>query len=114
MGGPIEPTERLCVPHRGWLTYRYGVNAAGTRELRIDYGLQEITFTEPHLFAFGEQLGRAPSFTGETAMAWGPGYGWHELRPLLGALLDAGILARGAPPDVPRGGGLAARRGEHR
>jgi len=96
------------VPHRKRLIHRYGVNEAGVRELRIDYGLQEITFTEAHLFAFGEQLGRAPSFTGEAAMAWGPGYDWHELQPLLEALLDAGILARGEPTDDPRGGGLTA------
>jgi hypothetical protein len=106
----LEPTERLFVPHRKRLTHTYRVNEDGVRELRIDYGLKEITFDEPHLFAFGEQLGQVPSFTGQLATTWGPGYPWDELEPLLEALIEQGILQRGEATDDPRGGGLVASR----
>jgi hypothetical protein len=104
----VEPTERLFVPHRKRLSYSYVINEDGIRELRLDYGLKEITFDEEHLFAFGEQLVRESSFTGATATMWGPGYAWDELRPLLEALLTEGILRRGDGDGLndPRGGGL--------
>ncbi|HEY6180330.1 MAG TPA: hypothetical protein VIX73_38070, partial [Kofleriaceae bacterium] len=108
MAAAIEPTDRLCVPHRKRLFQSYGVNDQGLRELRIDYGLKEITFDDERFFAFGEQLVTATSFTGHDATAWGPGYEWDELRPLLEALLDEGILVRGETRDDPRGGGLVA------
>jgi len=104
----IEPTERLFVPHRKRLSYSYVINEDGARELRLDYGLKEITFDEEHLFAFGEQLVREPSFTGAIATMWGPGYAWDELRPLLESLLAEGLLRRGDGDGLndPRGGGL--------
>ena len=108
MATEIEPTEQLCVPHRKRLLHSYVVNDDGLRELRIDYGLKEITFDDERFFAFGEQLVTATSFTGHDATAWGPGYDWDELRPLLEALLDEGILVRGETRDDPRGGGLVA------
>jgi hypothetical protein len=103
----IAPAERLFVPNRKRLSSAYGVNEEGQRELRIFYGLKEVTFDDARYFAFGEQLVAVPSFTGEDATAWGPGYGWDELQPFLAALVDEGILARGEPSDDPRGGGLA-------
>jgi hypothetical protein len=106
----LEPTQRMFVPHRKRLTHTYVINEEGVRELRIDYGLKEITFDEPHLFAFGEQLVRESSFTGEAAMAWGPGYPWDELAPLFEALIEDGILQCGEPSDDPRGGGAVASR----
>jgi hypothetical protein len=102
----IEPTERLSVPHRKRLSLTYVTNDDGARELRIDYGLKEVSFDEEHLFAFGEQLVRVASFTGELATTWGEGYAWDELRPLLETLLDEGILKRGDAEDDPRRGGL--------
>ncbi len=103
----ITPSERLFVPHRKRMTVSYGVSEEGGRELRLDYGMKEITFDEEHLFPFGEQLARTSSFLGSEATAWGPGYSWDELAPLLATLLEEGILKRGEGQDVdPRGGGL--------
>jgi hypothetical protein len=104
---PIAPTDRLYVPHRKRLTKSYAINEEGVRELRIDYGLKEISFDEEHLFPFGEQLVSLPSFTAETATSWGPGYPWAEIHPLLEALLDEGIIKRGDGGDERATGGLA-------
>ncbi|HEY0484181.1 MAG TPA: hypothetical protein VGD37_41965 [Kofleriaceae bacterium] len=76
------------------------------RELVIYYGLKEISFDEERLFAFGEQLVRQSSFVAETATTWGPGYDWPEIRSMLEALIQEGILKRGDAADDPRGGGL--------
>jgi hypothetical protein len=102
----IEPTERLFVPHRKRLSHTYITNDEGVRELRIDYGIKEVTFDEERLFAFGETLVREASFTGESATTWGPGYAWDEIRPLLEALLEEGIIKRGDAADDRRGSGL--------
>jgi len=101
----ISAGERLFVPHRKRLSHTYTVNSDGVRELRIDYGIKEITFDEERLFAFGEHICREPSFRGEDAVAWGPGYAWDELQPLLAHLLAEGILQRG-DGDEARPGGL--------
>jgi len=101
----LEPTERLFVPHRKRLSYSYVVNDDGARELRIDYGMKEISFDEERLFAFGEQLVKEASFTGQCATAWGAGYTWDELRPLLEALLGEGIIRRGDGAGDARGAG---------
>src|SRR5262245_11254230 len=105
---PIETTERLFIPYRKRLSHSYVVNEEGNRELRIDYGLKAITFDDARLFAFGEGLLAEVSFTGQSAMAWGDGYAWDEIRPLLESLLDEGILRRGAGGDEPRDGGLVS------
>ncbi|HEX7843446.1 MAG TPA: hypothetical protein VF469_38500 [Kofleriaceae bacterium] len=102
----LEPIERLCVPHRKRLSHAYVVDDRGARALRIDYGLKEIIFDDERFFAFGERLVAEASFTGQGAMAWGDGYAWDEIRPLLESLLDEGILRRGDGSDDPRGGGL--------
>jgi hypothetical protein len=105
---PLEPSERLHIPHRKRLSHSYAINSDGVRELRIDYGVKEISFDEERLFEFAEQLIQQVSFTGAQATAWGPGYHWDELRPLLEALLDDGIVRRGDGVTEPRGGGLVA------
>jgi hypothetical protein len=102
----LEPTDRLFVPHRKRLSQSYVINEEGIRELRIDYGLKEISFDEEHLFPFGEQLVKVASFTGETAMSWGPGYEWAELGPLLEALVEEGIVKQGDGGDDRGGGGI--------
>jgi hypothetical protein len=103
--GRIQPTERLYVPYRKRMSHAYVTSGGGARELRIDYGIKEISFDEERLFAFGEQLVQQASFTGESATGWGPGYDWEELLPLLESLLDEGILKRDGAGDQ-RGGGL--------
>jgi hypothetical protein len=99
-------TDRLYIPYRKRLSHSYVTNEEGVRELRIDYGIKEITFDEVHLFPFAEQLVREPSFTGQDAIGWGPGYPWDEIRPLLETLIEEGIVRRGDQVDDPRGGGL--------
>lgn len=49
---------------------------------------------------------RQTSFVAETATTWGPGYEWPEVRSMLEALIQEGILNRGESADDPRGGGL--------
>jgi hypothetical protein len=107
---PLVATEPLYVPHRKRLVSAYDVDAEGGRELRINYGVKEVSFDDPRFFVFGEQLVSEPSFTGEQAMTWGPGYSWDELRPLLESLVDEGVLARGKRVEDVRGAGPVSSR----
>src|SRR5262245_52841318 len=102
----VAPTDRLHVPHRKRMSHAYVTSDSGARELCIYYGAKEVTFDEDRLFAFGEQLARQSSFIAETAASWGPGYEWPEIRSLLEALVDEGILKRGEATDDPGGGRL--------
>jgi hypothetical protein len=103
---PLSPAEPLSVPHPKRLTCSHVTGEEGAGTLRLDYGRKEVLFDEAHLFPFGEQLANETSFTGARAMTWGPGYTWDELRPLLEALLEQGILQRGHVTADPRGIGL--------
>ncbi len=103
---PIVPSDRLYVPHRKRLSRSYAINEEGVRELRIDYGIKEVSFDEERLFPFGEQLVTLPSFTAEEATTWGPGYEWEEIQPLLEALREEGILKSGEPSNDHKSGGL--------
>ncbi|MEZ4361677.1 MAG: hypothetical protein R3B48_15930 [Kofleriaceae bacterium] len=103
---PIAPTDRLYVPHRKRLKHAYITNEQGNKELRIDYGMKEVSFDEERFFSFGEQLVRLPSFVAGDATTWGPGYAWEEVHPLLEALRDEGIVKTGEVTDDQRGGGL--------
>ncbi len=104
---PVAPSDRLYVPHRKRLSKSYAINDDGIRELRIDYGIKEVSFDEERLFPFGEQLVSQPSFIAESATGWGPGYPWEEIQPLLDALLSEGIIKRGDGGDERASGGLA-------
>jgi hypothetical protein len=88
MASEVALAEQLIVP-RGSRSYR-----AGGRELRIEHGSKSVTFYDPRLFALGEALATRTCFTGAEAVTWGPGYAWDEIRPLLEALLDEGLLER--------------------
>ncbi len=106
----LSPTARLFVPHRKRISHSYESNEEGVRELRIYYGLKEISFDEAHLFPFGEELIRqAESFVAGDATGWGPGYRWDEVGPLFEAMLAEDILQLDdgtTPTEDPRGGGL--------
>jgi hypothetical protein len=102
----IEPTDRLFVPHRKRMSMSYVTSESGGKELFIYYGIKEISFDEERLFSFGEQLTKHHSFTAEAATNWGPGYAWDEVRPLLEALVEEGIVKRGDAEEDERGGGL--------
>jgi len=90
------------------MSHTYVIGDSGQRELAIYYGSKEICFDEEHLFAWGEQLVRQHAFRAGDAVAWGPGYDWTEIQPLLASLVGEGILKRGEPLDDPRGGGLVS------
>ena len=94
------------MPHPKRLLWAYDTTPEGGRELRINYGVKEVTFDDERFFGFGERLATEPSFTGELATAWGPGYDWEELRPLLESLIDEQILQRGERREDPRGTGV--------
>jgi hypothetical protein len=85
------------------MTRAYVTNEdTGARELVLYYNDKEISFDEPHLFPFGEQLTEhAGSFVAETATAWGPGYAWEELQPLIEALAGEGVLKVGVEESIP-------------
>jgi hypothetical protein len=104
----LDPTDRLYVPHRKRMSHAYVTGAEGVRELCLYYGDKEVSFDDERMFPFGEQLVSQPSFVAGTATSWGPGYAWDELRPMLEALVEAGIIKRGDTVDDPRGGGLVA------
>ena len=104
----VGPDERLFVPNRKRLSHSYVTHEDGVRELRIDYGLKEITFDDERFFTFGERLVTETSFTGQSATSWGAGYAWDEIKPLLEALLQEGIIKRGDSADDTRGSGLVA------
>jgi hypothetical protein len=105
---PISATDRVYVPHRKRFILSYITNEQGHRELRLDYGLKEVTFDEERFFPFGEQLTKQASFAAGEATSWGAGYAWDELAPLLEALVEEGILKRGDGEDEQRSGGLVA------
>jgi hypothetical protein len=104
----LAPSDRLYVPHRKRMRHLYVTNEEGVKELRIDYGMKEVTFDEERFFAFGEQLVRLTSFVAESATGWGAGYQWDEVRPLLEALLEEGIIKTGEGVEDERGGGLVS------
>ena len=97
---PIEPDDVLVLAHPRRMVVQRGATEGGEPELRLFYGDKEISFDEPHLFAFGETLARTPRFAAGDSMAWGPGYDWQTVRPLLESLLEEGILANGDPESV--------------
>jgi hypothetical protein len=103
--GELSPTDRLVVPHRKRMSYAYVTND-GVTELCIYYGLKEISFDEEKFFAFGEQLVKQSCFAAEDAVAWGTGYTWTEVRPLLQALLADGIVKHERAVEEFQGGGL--------
>jgi hypothetical protein len=104
----IAPSDQLHVAHRKRMSFAYVTSESGVRELQIYYGAKEVCFDEEHLFPWGEALVGHGSFTAESATAWGPGYAWDEIRPLLEALVAEGIVKRGEPSHDARGGGLVA------
>ncbi len=104
----IQLTDQLFVPYRKRMTKRWVTNEEGGQELHLHYGIKEISFDEVHLFPWGEQLAKQSSFIAGDATSWGTGHPWDEIRPLLEALLEEGILRRGDGEEDARGGGLVA------
>ena len=99
---PVDPHETLYLPLQRRFTHEYVTTPEGTRELRLFFGFQEISFDEPELFTFGETLIRQEHFLAGSATTWSPEapLPWERVSRLLDALLSAGILSRDAtkPP----------------
>jgi hypothetical protein len=84
--------DKLIFPMNKRVIVQYSSDASGSRELHIYYGDKEISFDEPDLFDFGENLAKQSSFVARTATCWGKGYEWPRIQLLLEQLVEAGIL----------------------
>lgn len=95
----VGPHEVLHLPLRRRFMSEYVSTPEGTRELRIYYGVKEITIDEPDLLSFGENLLKQDQFVAGSATTWSAGepYPWERMRELLTTLLAEGILSREAP-----------------
>lgn len=94
----LDPQASLALPwHQRMVVQRHATEDGGT-ELRLYHGDKEISFDEPALFAFGEALARQSSFIAGSACAWGDGYRWDEVEPLLAELIEQGILQQSVSP----------------
>jgi hypothetical protein len=93
-GALLSPQDELRLPLQRRVVTQYALAEAGATELRLYCGEQEVSFDEPDFFAFGEALARQSRFTAGSATAWGAGYTWPQVRPLLSELLQAGVLER--------------------
>ena len=96
------PTARVAVDADGELIFlkhkrvvtAYAKNISGDTELHLYYGEKGISFDEPALFAFGEELAQQARFVAKSAVTWGEGYDWPRIQELLAQLLEEGILQR--------------------
>lgn len=101
----LQSGDELRLPMSRRMVVQQAVSDEGRPELILYYEDKEVSFDEPHLFAFGETLARQDRFRADAATAWGDGYDWSEVRDLLENLVEAGILELGAPEiEVPTSG----------
>ncbi len=96
----LLPTDELSLPLHRRMVVQYQLREDGVRQLHLYYDDKEISFDEPELFAFGEQLSRQDRFTAVDTLLWGAGYDWPRMQGLLQVLLDEGVLVRAADADA--------------
>lgn len=84
--------DELVLPLHKRAIVQYSTGADGNKELHLYHGDKEISFDEPELFEFGEQLVKQAQFAARSAMEWGPGYAWTRVRELLAQLVEEGVL----------------------
>jgi hypothetical protein len=102
-GSLLEPDDLLVFPLNKRAVTQYAVGENGSRELRVYYDDKEISFDEPDLFAFGEQLAEQSQFLAHSATSWGQGYAWPRVRELLVQLIEADVLRHADETDsAPR------------
>jgi hypothetical protein len=58
----LQAADGLSLPLHRRMVVQYAQREDGVRELHLYYGDKEISFDEPDLFAFGEQLARQDRF----------------------------------------------------
>jgi len=106
-GRTLAPDDELVLALPQRMVVQRARGARGERELHLFYGDREISFDEPALFPFGEQLARQTRFIAHHATTWADGLSWPEVAPLLTQLLDTGVLQHLADaqplPIAPRG-----------
>jgi len=92
----LSPDEALVLPMHRRVVVQFLDDPQAGRELRLFYDDKEISFDEPHLFAFGQALAAQSRFEAWQATTWGDGYDWSVIEPLLAQLLAEGVLLREA------------------
>jgi hypothetical protein len=104
----LLPDDALCFPLARRSVVQRDQDEQGSERLRLFHGDHELEFDDPRFFGFGEALARADQFVARDAMAWGQGYAWAEVEPLLAQLRDEGLLIpanrRDQMPDAARVG----------
>lgn len=88
----LQPTDTLIFPAHKSTTVQYQTDDDGTQALYLFYADKEISFDEPELFSFGENLPKQAEFMAETATHWGIELEWARVQELLQQLLAEGIL----------------------
>ena len=94
----LDAGQELFFPMHQRVIVQYSGEAEDGRQLHLYYGDKEITFEDPSLFKFGESLARQSRFVAGSAIAWGDGQSWQQVREMLENLLAEGILEHAATP----------------
>lgn len=88
----LDTNDILVLPKHKSVITQYSTDPSGVTELHLYYGEKEISFDDPELFAFGENLAKQAHFVAGTATSWGKGYDWPRVRELLEQLIEEGVL----------------------
>lgn len=93
----LSPDDELVFPRHKQTIVQYSrADDGGLKELHLYYGDKEISFDEPDLFVFGENLAKQARFVAQSVLAWDERFSantdWQRLAELLEQLLEAGVL----------------------
>ncbi len=88
----LKPEDELSFPQHKKVFSQYLTNTMNKPELTLFYGDKEISFDEPELFNFGETLAKQSKFYAGSAVHWGEGYEWDQVKALLEQLIAENIL----------------------
>jgi hypothetical protein len=88
----LKAEDELVFPLHKRAILQYSEAPSGSKELHLYYGNKEISFDEPELFDFGENLAKQSRFIAKTATEWGNCYDWPRVQALLEQLINEGIL----------------------
>ena len=88
----LHQDDELVFPLSKGAFTQYWEDENTPRELRVFYRDKEITFDDPHFFAFGEALVKQSRFRAGDALQWGGEYKWPRIRQMLEDLIEADVL----------------------